>query len=61
MYLYMRGFGPDVASVVGPKKVFNILGDNALISQGNAIRTNHLLCVLIHIRNKGEVDTVNHV
>ena len=36
----------------------NVLGEDTLISY--FMRTKHL-CVLIHIRNKGEVGTVKHV
>ena len=37
-----------------------VLGDDALISKGSFMQTKHL-CVLIHVRIKGEISTVKHV
>ena len=37
-----------------------VLGDNALLSKGSFMQTKHL-CVLIHIRIKDEVGTIERV
>ena len=39
---------------------FNVLGDNSLIRYRYVMQTKHL-CVLIHIRTKGEVGIVKYV
>ena len=37
-----------------------VLGDNSLIRYGSFMRTKHL-CILIHVRTKGEIGTVKIV